>query len=50
MIRNTNECGGENVLSAYSDNAAVVAGHVPGVSIPIRTPASTASHRKIFTC
>jgi phosphoribosylformylglycinamidine synthase len=26
MIRNTHECGGENVLSAYSDNAAVVAG------------------------
>lgn len=28
MIKNTNECGGENVLSAYSDNAAVVAGPV----------------------
>lgn len=27
MIRHTNEVGGENVLSAYSDNAAVVAGH-----------------------
>jgi phosphoribosylformylglycinamidine synthase len=27
MIRNTNEVGGENVLSAYSDNAAVVVGH-----------------------
>ncbi|MBD2859950.1 phosphoribosylformylglycinamidine synthase [Spongiibacter sp. KMU-158] len=26
MIKNTNECGGEGVLSAYSDNAAVVAG------------------------
>ena len=29
MIRNTNNLGGENVLSAYSDNAAVVAG-TPG--------------------
>ena len=27
MIRNTNEMGGENVLSAYKDNAAVVVGH-----------------------
>ncbi|MGB2287399.1 MAG: phosphoribosylformylglycinamidine synthase [Porticoccaceae bacterium] len=26
MIRNTNQLGGENVLSAYSDNAAVVTG------------------------
>ena len=30
MIRHTNEVGGENVLSAYSDNAAVVAGHTAG--------------------
>ena len=28
MIRNTYACGGENVLSAYSDNAAVVRGPV----------------------
>ncbi len=34
MIRNTNECGGENVLSAYSDNAAVVAGTVAGRFYP----------------
>lgn len=27
MIRNTNEVGGDNVLSAYKDNAAVVVGH-----------------------
>ena len=27
MIKNTYQQGGENVLSAYSDNAAVVAGH-----------------------
>ena len=26
MIRNTHACGGENVLSAYSDNAAVIRG------------------------
>lgn len=30
MIKNTNEVGGEGVLSAYSDNAAVVAGHEGG--------------------
>lgn len=34
MIRNTNECGGENVLSAYSDNAAVVAGSRAGRFYP----------------
>ncbi len=34
MIRNTNDCGGENVLSAYSDNAAVVAGHHAGRFYP----------------
>jgi len=34
MIRNTNERGGENVLSAYSDNAAVVAGHRGGRFYP----------------
>ena len=34
MIRNTNEVGGENVLSAYSDNAAVVAGHYAGRFYP----------------
>jgi phosphoribosylformylglycinamidine synthase len=34
MIRNTNEVGGENVLSAYSDNAAVVAGHHAGRFYP----------------
>lgn len=34
MIRNTNEQGGENVLSAYSDNAAVVAGHRAGRFYP----------------
>ena len=34
MIRNTNNLGGENVLSAYSDNAAVVAGSVGGRFYP----------------
>lgn len=34
MIRNTYECGGDNVLSAYSDNAAVVAGPVAGRFYP----------------
>ncbi len=34
MIRNTNEKGGENVLSAYSDNAAVVAGTRAGRFYP----------------
>jgi len=30
MIKNTHELGGENVLSAYSDNAAVMVGHEAG--------------------
>ena len=34
MIRNTNEQSGENVLSAYTDNAAVVAGHYAGRFYP----------------
>ena len=34
MIRNTNESGGENVLSAYADNAAVVAGTRGGRFFP----------------
>ena len=34
MIRNTHERGGENVLSAYSDNAAVVRGQVAGRFYP----------------
>ncbi|MGJ8686374.1 MAG: phosphoribosylformylglycinamidine synthase [Spongiibacteraceae bacterium] len=34
MIKNTNELGGENVLSAYSDNAAVVAGSHAGRFYP----------------
>ena len=34
MIRNTNEHSGEGVLSAYSDNAAVVKGHSAGRWFP----------------
>ena len=34
MIKNTYEQGGDNVLSAYSDNAAVVAGHKAGRFFP----------------
>jgi phosphoribosylformylglycinamidine synthase len=34
MIKNTNELGGDNVLSAYSDNAAVVVGHTAGRFYP----------------
>jgi phosphoribosylformylglycinamidine synthase len=34
MIRNTHEQGGDNVLSAYSDNAAVVSGHRAGRFYP----------------
>ncbi|PLW81347.1 phosphoribosylformylglycinamidine synthase [Kineobactrum sediminis] len=34
MIRNTYACGGDNVLSAYSDNAAVITGHRAGRFYP----------------
>ncbi|WP_420554930.1 phosphoribosylformylglycinamidine synthase [Neptuniibacter marinus] len=34
MIRNTNELGGDNVLSAYKDNAAVMAGSKAGRFFP----------------
>lgn len=34
MIRNTNEMGGENILSAYSDNAAVMNGVTAGRFFP----------------
>ncbi|MEH6576465.1 MAG: phosphoribosylformylglycinamidine synthase [Amphritea sp.] len=34
MIRNTNEMGGENVLSAYSDNSAVMVGTKAGRFFP----------------
>src|SRR5690606_30870673 len=34
MIKNTNEVGGENVLSAYADNAAVITGSEAGRFYP----------------
>jgi phosphoribosylformylglycinamidine synthase len=34
MIKNTNELGGENVLSAYSDNASVIVGSKAGRFYP----------------
>ncbi len=34
MIRNTNEVGGENVLSAYKDNASVIVGSKAGRFFP----------------
>ncbi|MFA5631333.1 MAG: phosphoribosylformylglycinamidine synthase [Porticoccaceae bacterium] len=34
MIKNTYKQGGEDVLSAYSDNAAVISGHVAGRFYP----------------
>ena len=34
MIKNTHQRGGDNVLSAYSDNAAVVKGHLAGRFYP----------------
>jgi phosphoribosylformylglycinamidine synthase len=34
MIRNTNDVGGEDILSAYSDNAAVMVGHQAGRFYP----------------
>jgi len=37
MIRHTHEVGGDDVLSAYSDNAAVVAGHRAGRFYPDAT-------------
>ncbi|MFL0809766.1 MAG: phosphoribosylformylglycinamidine synthase [Agarilytica sp.] len=34
MIKNTYECGGENVLSAYADNASVISGSEAGRFYP----------------
>ena len=42
MIRNTNELGGENVLSAYKDNAAVIVGSVAPRFYPLQTGLPTA--------
>lgn len=46
MIRNTNEVGGENVLSAYSDNAAVVEGSRAGRFYPEPGSARYAYHEE----
>ncbi len=44
MIRNTNEHAGDNVLSAYSDNAAVVVGQRAGRFFPDAATAEYAAH------
>jgi len=46
MIRNTNECAGDNVLSAYSDNAAVVKGQRAGRFFPDPQTAEYAAHQE----
>jgi len=46
MIRNTNELGGENVLSAYKDNAAVIAGSKAGRFYPKPGTAEYAAHEE----
>ena len=50
MIRNTNNLGGENVLSAYSDNAAVVAGSGVDVFIQIPLPESMVITMSLYIC
>ncbi len=46
MIRNTHALGGENVLSAYSDNAAVVSGPTAGRFYPDPESAEYGFHRE----
>jgi phosphoribosylformylglycinamidine synthase len=46
MIRNTNEVGGEDVLSAYRDNAAVIRGGVGGRFFPEPDGATYAYHEE----
>jgi len=46
MIRNTNELGGENVLSAYKDNAAVISGSVAGRFYPDPDSAAYGYHQE----
>jgi len=46
MIRNTFAQGGENVLSAYSDNAAVVVGHEAGRFYPESVSAEYSYHQE----
>jgi phosphoribosylformylglycinamidine synthase len=46
MIRHTYACGGEGVLSAYADNAAVVAGHRAGRFYPDPDTAQWSYHHE----
>ncbi len=46
MIRHTHQVGGEGVLSAYSDNAAVVAGHEAGRWYPDPETGQYGFHRE----
>jgi len=46
MIRNTYACGGEGVLSAYADNAAVVEGHRAGRFYPDPDTAQWSYHHE----
>ena len=46
MIRNTNEVSGENVLSAYRDNAAVIRGGRGGRFFPEQVGAAYAYHEE----
>src|SRR6201999_3915746 len=46
MIRNTNEVSGDNVLSAYRDNAAVIRGSSGGRFFPYSDTNIYASHEE----
>ena len=46
MIRNTNEVAGDNVLSAYKDNAAVISGSVAGRFFPDPETAEYGYHQE----
>jgi len=46
MIKNTHEQGGDNVLSAYSDNAAVIRGHQAGRFYPDPANRSYSFHQE----
>ncbi|MFX4228893.1 MAG: hypothetical protein ACFHHU_13785 [Porticoccaceae bacterium] len=49
-IKNTYEQGGEQVLSAYTDNASVVVGNKAGRFSPSRNPVNIGIRSKISTC
>ncbi|MCE2028933.1 phosphoribosylformylglycinamidine synthase [Sessilibacter corallicola] len=46
MIKNTYECGGDNVLSAYADNASVITGHKAGRFYPDHQSQSYSYHQE----